>query len=69
MKNEDLLTLLTTFSSKTELLANLLPTLPSNTELLVDVGDRYAEIKDVKIEYSQKDGKREKPYVVISIYR
>ena len=68
MKNEDLLTLLSTFSNKTELLTNLLPTLPINTELLVDVGDRYAEIKDVKIEYSQRDGKR-KPYVVISIYR
>lgn len=54
MKNEEMLTLLSA--------------LPNNAELLVDIGDRYAEIKSIKLEYSTKtDGK--KPYVIISFYR
>lgn len=34
--------------NKEELL-NLLSALPNNAELLVDIGDRYAEIKDIKL--------------------
>ena len=53
--------------NKEELLT-LLSALPNNAELLVDIGDRYAEIKSIKLEYSTKtDGK--KPYVIISFYR
>lgn len=53
---------------KNEEMLNLLSALPNNAELLVDVGDRYAEIKSIKLEYSIKtDGK--KPYVIISFYR
>ena len=39
--------------SKEELLT-LLSELPNDAELLVDIGDRYAEIKDIKLEYSQR---------------
>ena len=53
--------------SKEELLT-LLSTFPNNAEFLVDIGDRYAEIKDIKLEYSQRTDGR-KPYVIINIYR
>lgn len=53
--------------SKEELIS-ILSALPSNTELLVDIGDRYAEIKSIKLEYSQRTDGR-KPYVIINIYR
>jgi hypothetical protein len=32
------------------------------------IGDRYAEVKDIELEYSQRPDGR-KPYVIISIYR
>jgi len=54
MNKEELLTLISAF--------------PNNAEFLVDIGDRYAEIKDIKLEYSQRINER-KPYVVISIYK
>lgn len=53
--------------NKEELLT-LLSALPNNTEVLVDAGDRYAEIKDIRLEYSQRTDGR-KPYVIINIYR
>ena len=53
--------------SKEELLT-LLSAFPNNAEFLVDIGDRYAEIKDMKLKYSQRVNER-KPYVIISIYR
>lgn len=46
----------------------LLSALPNNAELLVNMGDRYAEIKSIKLEYSQRTDGR-KPYVIIDIYR
>lgn len=49
-------------------LMNILSALPNNAELLVDVGDRYAEIKNIQLEYSQRTDGR-KPYVIINIYR
>lgn len=53
--------------SKEELLS-LLSALPNNSEVLVDVGDRYTEIKNIKLEYSiRTDGR--KPYVIINICR
>ena len=52
----------------TEELTTLLLALPNNAELLIDIGDRYAEIKDIKLEYSQRTDER-KPYVIINIYR
>ena len=36
-------------------------------EVLVNTGDRYAEIKDIRLEYSQRPDQR-KPYVIIDIY-
>lgn len=53
---------------KTEELITLLSAFPNNVELLVDIGDRYAEIKDIKLEYSQRIDER-KPYVIINIFR
>ena len=53
--------------SKEELL-NILSALPNNAEVLVDIEDRYAEIKDIRLEYSiRTDGR--KPYVIINVYR
>lgn len=53
MTNKELITLLTAH--------------PRNAELLIDIGDRYAEIKSIKLEYSTRtDGK--KPYLIISFY-
>ena len=41
-----------------EELINLLSPLPNNAEVLVDIGDRFAEIESIKLEYSQRtDGK------------
>lgn len=51
-----------------EKLLSLLSALSNNAEVLVDIGDRYAEIKDIKLEYSQRADER-KPYVIINIYR
>ena len=53
--------------NKEEILSQL-SALPNNSEVLVDVGDRYAEIKGIKLEYSQRTDGR-KPYVIINIYR
>ena len=53
--------------NKEELLT-LLSALPNNAELLVDMDDRYAKIKDIKLEYSQRTDER-KPYVIIDIDR
>ena len=51
-----------------EELIEILSALPNNAEVLVDIGERYAEIKSVKAEYSQRvDGK--KPYIIVDIYR
>lgn len=53
--------------TKEELL-NQLKTIPYDSELLVNLGDRYAEIKDIKVSYSERsDGK--KPYIIINIYK
>lgn len=51
-----------------EVLLALLSEFPNNAELLVDIGDRYAEVKDIDLEYSQRPDGR-KPYVIISIYK
>lgn len=51
-----------------EELITLLAALPNNTEVLIDTGNRYAEIKDIKLEYSQRADVR-KPYVIINIYK
>lgn len=51
-----------------EELEHLLSALPNNAEVLINIGDRYAEIKDIKLEYSQRVDER-KPYVIISIYK
>ena len=51
-----------------EELLKLLSGLPNKAEVLVDIGDRYAEINDIKLEYSQRTDER-KPYVIIDIYR
>ena len=51
-----------------EELIHILSALPNNAEVLVDIGERYAEIDDIKLEYSQRIDKR-KPYVIIDIYR
>ena len=50
-----------------EELINILEHLPANAEVLINTTDRYAEIKDVRIEYSQRVDTR-KPYVIINIY-
>lgn len=51
-----------------EELIELLETLPQNAEIMVDLGVRYAEVKDVRVEYSQRVSDR-KPYVIIDLYR
>ena len=50
-----------------EELTSILSTLPNNAEVLVNTGKRYAEIKEVKSEYSQRVYER-KPYVIIDIF-
>lgn len=52
--------------TKEELL-NILSVLPDKAEVLIDIGERYAEIKDVELEYSIRTKER-KPYVIIDIY-
>ena len=52
--------------TKEELL-NILSVLPDKAEVLIDIGERYAEIKDVGLEYSMRTKER-KPYVIIDIY-
>ncbi len=49
-------------------LIRILLAFSKNSEVLIDVGERYAEIKDVKMEYSQRADER-KPYVIITIYK
>ena len=50
-----------------EELIRILSTISGESEVLIDIGDRYAEIKDVKLQYSQRVDER-KPYVIIDIY-
>ena len=52
--------------SKEELIS-ILSTLPNNAEVLVDIGERYAEIQEIKLEYSQRVYER-KPYAIINIF-
>ena len=51
-----------------EELIKILSILPENSEVLVDIGVRYAEIKNVKSEYSIRVDER-KNYIIIDIYR
>lgn len=51
-----------------EELLKLLSGLPNKAELLVDMGDRYAELNDIKLEYSQRTDER-RAYVIITTYR
>ena len=51
-----------------EELIEILSILPKNAEVLINIGERYAEIKNVKVEYSQMVDKR-KPYIIIDIYK
>jgi len=53
--------------TKEELLKTL-SILPDNAEVLVSLEDRYAEIRNVRAEYSQRVDER-KPYIIISIYK
>lgn len=50
-----------------EELIEILSALPNNAEILVDIGERYAEIKRLKVEYSQRSDNR-KPYIIVDIY-
>lgn len=50
-----------------EELVRILSALPDRAEVLIDIGERYAEIRDVELEYSQRTMER-KPYVIINIY-
>lgn len=52
---------------KKEELMSILSAFPNNAEILVDIGERYAGIKDVSLEYSQRIVEK-KPYVIIDIY-
>ena len=51
-----------------EELIHILSSLPDNSEVLVNIGERYAEIRNVGFEYSQRVDER-KPYVIIEIYK
>lgn len=51
-----------------EKLIRILLLFSKKSEVLIDIGERYAEIKDVKMEYLQRTNKR-KPYVIITIYK
>ena len=51
-----------------EELIEILSALPDNAEVLVNIDKRYAEIKSVKAEYSQRANER-KPYIIVDIYR
>lgn len=51
-----------------EELIEILSALPDHTEVLVNIGERYAEIKSVKVEYSQRADEK-KPYIIVNIYR
>lgn len=48
-------------------LMDILSSLPDRAEVLVNIGERYAEIKEVKLECSQRVYER-KPYVIIDIF-
>lgn len=52
--------------TKEELL-RILSAFPDKAEVLIDIGERYAEIKDVELEYSIRTTER-KPYVIINIF-
>ena len=49
-------------------LIDILLALPNNAEVLVNIGEGYAEIKNVKAEYSQRVFEK-KPYIIIDIYK
>ena len=51
-----------------EELIEILSALPDNAEVLINIGERYAEIKSVKAEYSQRAYEK-KPYIIVNIYR
>ena len=51
-----------------EELIRILSALPDNSEVLVDIGERKAEIKYIRLEFFQRDDKV-KPYVIIDIYK
>lgn len=51
-----------------EELINILSSLPDHAEVLVDMGKRFAEIRNVKLEYFQTPQLR-KPFIIINIYR
>ena len=51
-----------------EELIEILSALPNNSEVLVNIGERYAEIKSVKAEYSQRVYEK-KPYIIIDVYK
>ena len=44
-----------------------LQALPDGAEVLIEREDSYAEVKDVRLEYSQRASER-KPYVIINIW-
>ena len=47
-----------------EKLIEILSALPNNAEVLVNIGERYAEIKSLKAEYSQRVYEK-KPYIIV----
>ena len=49
-------------------LIDILFALPNDAEVLVNIGERYAEIKSVKAEYSQRMFEK-KPYIIVDIYK
>ena len=51
-----------------EELIEILSALPNNAEVLINIGERYAEVKSVKAEYSQRVSER-KPYIIVDIYK
>ena len=51
-----------------EELIEILFALPNNAEVLVNIGERYAEVKSVKAEYSQRVFEK-KPYIIVDIYK
>lgn len=49
-------------------LIDILFALPDNAEVLVNVSERYAEIRSVRAEYSQRVYEK-KPYIIVDIYK
>ena len=52
--------------TKEELL-RIISAFPDRAEVLINIGERYAEIRDVELEYSIRTTER-KPYVIINIF-